>query len=265
MDMSLILLILGFVVVTFLIFKFIKKVVVAIFSFVFLILIIVASVFGLVYLDYNYLASQNDFNVNVIYGSSQDANFGTIIPVENKTPDISKISSYDISNLQNLDLSSVEPDFYFFVDKDLFNSLLNNKSSYYLMGTENLSFSGVNIRTQLTKTQVLDVINSKNSLDDYVNILNNLNNAPEVLGVSMKPLIKKELKTKLDEVHLTLNEALFMSVLKDSISSSGSQINLIKGFKDEKLEVYPDRFSFKLIRMLPVDTLISYLPNQLTN
>ena len=67
MEWSLILLLVGFVVLVYLIFKFIKKLVFAVITVVLLVVLIFAGVGGIVYLDVNNLASQKDFDVNVVY------------------------------------------------------------------------------------------------------------------------------------------------------------------------------------------------------
>ena len=98
MDTSFILLILGFLVVTYLIFKFIKKIFVAIFSFIFLIILIIGSVIGLAILDVNNLASQENFEVNVCYGNSQNPLFGLTLPIINKSPVLEKVKNYTLKS-----------------------------------------------------------------------------------------------------------------------------------------------------------------------
>ncbi len=254
------LLILGFVVVTFLIFKLIKKIVVAIFSFVFLILIIVGAVFGVVYLDYNYLASQNNFDVNIIYGNSDSSEFGVTIPIVDKQPDLTEISNFDVKTITDEILNAEEGDFNIFVNKSLFNNLLNDNNDYYLIGTKDLVYSGIEIESKLTKSQVLEIINSNDGFNTYVDILFELNGEPELMGVSLKPMIKTELNNNLDEMNIGLKEALFLSVFEEISTDSNAGITLIQGFKNDELEIYPQRFSFGLIKYLPVDTLTSFIP-----
>ena len=265
METSFILLIIGFIVVTYLIFKFIKKVVWAVFSFIFLIILIIGGIFGLVALDINNLASQSDFNVYVMYGNSQNPVFGLEIPIENKSVNQDKVSKVDISTIKSVDLDSVDKDFYIFLSKDEFSKLLNDNQSYYLIGTRNLNIAGFDIETKLTKSQVIDILNSNSPIDSYVDVIYSENSFPEVAGISAKPLLKEKIQSELDKKHVNLEQALFVSVLMDSVNNPNSIVELVQAFKDKQLEVYPDRFTFKLVRMLPVETIMEYIPQNMLN
>ena len=54
-DISLLLLVVGFIVLAVLIFKFMKRVLYAVLSLVGLVILIVGAIFGVVFLDYQYL------------------------------------------------------------------------------------------------------------------------------------------------------------------------------------------------------------------
>jgi len=262
MELSFILLILGFILVTYLIFKFIKKIIFAVISFIFLIFLIIGSVFGLVYLDLNNLASQSDFNVNLVYGDSEAPVFGLVLPIEDKSLNQDNIKSLDISSLDTIDYSESE-DFYVYMSKDLFSSLLSSEDKYYLIGTEDLEVMGVKIETALTKKQVISILNSNNDLDDYVEIIYSENDLPEILAENGKIAIKELIKVELKKKNLDFNQALLGSILINLGNDSSNIVKLISGFKDESLEVYPDRFTFKLARMLPVDFILGYVPEDL--
>jgi len=222
MDTSFILLILGFVVVTYLIFKFIKKIVFAVFSFVFLIILIIGGIFGLVYLDINNLANTQDFDINLIYGNSEDAQFGIAVPFENQTPNIENVKSYSVDLLSDVDLDDVEPNFYVFISKDLFSSLLVDDSSYYLIGTEELEYSGFSIDASLTKDQVQDLLSSNSALDLYVDIIYAQNDLPEIGDISVKPLVKVMIEDELEKYNLEFEEALFVSIFAANLQNDNT-------------------------------------------
>lgn len=260
MDTSFILLILGFLVVTYLIFKFIKKIVVAVFSFIFLIILIIGSVVGLAALDVNNLASQSDFNVNVFYGSVDKPVFGLSIPVVNKSVDQNSVSKYDINLLKSVDLEKEDKNFYIFYSRELFANSLSDSKNYYLMGTKDLNILSVDINASLTKSQVIEILNDNSPIDKYVDVVYNQNKVSDLLADTIKSMFKEEIQSKLDEKHLDLEQALFVSVLMDVSGDNNFIVSLINGFKSDELQVYPDRFTFKLVKMLPVDTIIGYIP-----
>jgi len=55
---------------------------------------------------------------------------------------------------------------------------------------------------------------------------------------------------------MELREALFLSIL----SESSDMTELLVGFKEGELNVYPEKFSFKLLKMVPLDMLKENLP-----
>lgn len=258
MDISLILLILGFLIVTYLIFKFIKKVVLAILTFVILIILIIGGVFGLVALDINNLASQNNFNVNLIYGSLDSPMFGLTIPIVNKSVVEENVSGFDIKSINGKAVRGSKEDFYVFIHKNVFNSILSDNDSYYLIGTKGLKIMSFKVETKLSKSEVLNIINSSSPIDSYVNVIYSENKFPEVAGVSAKSLIKKELEAKLKERNLNLEQALFISVLDDLKDNPNVALEFIKGFKNGSVEIYPDRLTFKLVKFLPISTIMNY-------
>ena len=260
METSFILLILGFLVVTYLIFKFIKKIVFAVFSFIFLIILIIGGIFGLVYLDINNLANTQDFDINLVYGNSENAQFGIVIPFENHTPNIENVTSYNVDLLTNVDLNNVEPNFYIFMSKDLFDSLLVDDSSYYLIGTEDLEYSGFSINASLTKDQVKNLLSSSSAIDMYVDIIYAQNDFPEIGDISAKPLIKAKIEEELGKYNLDFKEALFVSILASNLQNDntpGVVLKLVEGFKSNELEVYEERFTFKLVKLIPTSIIMN--------
>jgi len=265
METSFILLIIGFIIATYLIFKFIKKIVWAVFSFVFLIILIIGSIFGLVALDINNLASQNDFNVYFMYGNSQNPQFGLEIPVVNKSINQDNVKKVDIDSIKSTDLNSLKDNFNIYLSKGELSKLLDTNKNYYLIGTKNLSIAGFDIETKLTKSQVLDILNSNSPIDNYVDVIYSENSFPKVAGISAKTLLKEKIQSELDKKNVNLEQALLVSVLMDSLDNSNSFVELVQGYKDGQIEVYPDRFTFKLVRILPVSTIMDYIPKDLMN
>lgn len=264
MEFSFILFILGFIVVAYLIFKLIKKIVFAIITFVVFILLIIGGVFGLVYLDYNYLAAQGDFEVHIIYGSNDNAQFGLIVPVENKSLKFESASSYKISDLSGIDLDNVEDDFYIFISENLMTKILKEDTTYYVEETENFQILSVDLETGLDKRQVLDIFSANSAKEArgvYIDEVVNQNEIPEALEENIKSRADDLITQTLQDYDVTLRQVLFLTIIKNSVTESSSFIKLVEGFKEKELEVYPDRFTFKLVRMLSVDTIKSFIPD----
>lgn len=261
MEITFILLILGFIVATVLIFKLIKKIIFAIITFILLILMVIGSVFGLVYLDYNHLASQSDFDINLMYGTVDSPQFGVFLSVRNKSLDTENFRKYDISNLNGLDLDEVEENFYVFFSQNLFASMLSDKETYYLEGTNDLTISGVGIDAGLSKQEVLDILSSNDAKNKYLDYVLAKNDIPSFLQATAKTSAQKYIDDALSEFNLNIQEALFLSLIDDVVSADTNAIKLVQGFQNQELEIYPDRFTFKLVRMLPANMFAENIPS----
>ena len=54
--------------------------------------------------------------------------------------------------------------------------------------------------------------------------------------------------------------------MQESMKDKNNIITLLKAYKnDEGISVYPDRFTFKLVRMVPINTIESYIPTNPLN
>lgn len=260
MDATLVFMGIAILVVIYLIFKFIKKLVFAIFSLILFFVLIIAGIAGVVYMDYNYLTSQNDFDLKVIYKTSDKYVFGSNIKIVNKTPDlnsIKSISSKDLSSLKPEEISSEDKVFVIVMDEELFKSIMT-KESYKIPGLDsNAELKKYDLT--LTKFDVIEVVNAEDDIGKYIEIVEKKNKLSLLEKTLFETVGKQMIKSELDKKGITLKEAVFLSVISDEMKNENNAVKMVEGFKDEKLEVYPERFSFKLVRLLPVDTVKGFI------
>lgn len=263
--MSLIIFIVAVIAVIYLIFKFIKKLVFAVFTLVLLFVIVVGGIGGLVYLDYKQLSTQKDFDVKVVYMDSSTDNlvFGTNIPVENQQVNvkgISGISKTDISNLKPDKVTDSDNEFVIVIDDKTFESLVT-KDKYDLKSIPGVNLAGYeSYDLSLTKNEVLEIMKSEDGLDKMLDIVLEKNNIIGIAKDLAKPLLKEKISASLQSSNLTFRQALFMFVLSDGVQSENGALTVLEAYKNQDgVGVYPDRFTFKLVRMLPVSTIKQYL------
>lgn len=266
MDTSLILLILGFIVVVILILKFVKSIISAIFGIVFTFILIIAAIFGLVYLDYNNLVSQNNIYVNLAYQQNDKLSFGIDIPIINKSVDENGIKELNQKQL-NIDINNYDSEntFYIITNEKYLNDALENNKKYYLIGTENLSFTGLNIKTELTKEQVINLLNSNSAVDDYTNIILSENNVPSALSGLAKTGIKSKIESTLKEKKISFRSALLASSLYDEYKYNSKRLITItlEDYKNETLKIIPDRTTLWLVRQIPINLIVDNLPKEI--
>lgn len=257
MDMSLILFILAFIAVIFLIFKLIKKIVFAVITVFLFVFVVIAGVFGLVYMDYNYLTSQDEYNVNVIYSDDGNYVLGISFHLSNQTADpqtIEGLSKIELNEIDPEEIDSDSGEFIIVINDELFKSLIT-KDEYTIEEFGEIDTSGVNIT--LTKEEIISIIDAQDGFDKFSEILLDKNGLTGIERNLAKDILKERVDNELEKNGFTIKQVLFTVVLVQGVEDERNLLKLVEGFKNESLEVYPERFTFKLVRMLPVDTLKS--------
>ena len=259
MELGLILFVVGFLVLVFLIFKFIKKIVYAVITLVLLVFLIFGGTIGLVYLDLNNLASQNDFDVNLVLREGENYLIGANIPVVNQEPNIDGISV--ISDLGALNPDDIEKDDNLFlveIDKEFYSSILLDNydlSSYLDEGSTDLEGYDLTI----TKEEVLDLVGRDSTADDVVDLLLTKN---EVVGFERTiatPFLTAFVEGMLAEKGLDVKTTVFLASIVGSFDDESNILVFIEGFKDDQIEITPDRLTFKMVRMLPADMILGFI------
>lgn len=259
MELSLLLYIVIFIAVVVLIFKIIKKVALAIFTVFFLIFLIVAGIGGLIYLDYKSIMEQDSYEVNMIYGLPENGvAMGVSIPIENNSMNSEGISSIDISVIDETYLKREQNEgIYVVVSREAMGNILDENETYYIQGTENLSIGGYDIETGLTKDEVLEILDSNDSNGLYVETLLEKNDLPKIPGVDTEKFFTGSLEQGLDGKEI--NEVLFLSVLAEMDKQDTTE--LIENFKDDEVQIYPEKFIFSFLKAMPIDTMLRYMPD----
>ncbi len=267
MDMTLLLLIIGFLVVTLLIFKFIKKIVTAILTVILLAVLIVGGIFGIVYLDYNYLTSDRDFDFKLLYSDNDEYVFGINMPIKNQTPQIEEISGISSDDLIELDVKKINGNDGIFAavfTKEAFEKTLT-QNEYSFNSIESEAFEDVEgLDITLTKEQILTLLTT-NDVGQFAEFLVANNELDGTTAEIAKKSIEGSVQEDLSRMKINLNEILLIYAVYESLDDKDSIIEMIKLFKDKELNVYPERLSFKFVRILPVDTIKDLLVKDETN
>ena len=259
MDLTLIIGILLFIVVVYLIFKFVKKVIFAVLSVFILIVLIIAGVGGLAYLDFKSLSAQEDFVVSVVYAEGENLLYGVQIPFENTKPNVEQVSG--INNINTIDTEEVSKDsgeFLIVIDDTLFRELIAGKTFSFKEALPEGQMEQYNVT--LTDEEVLRVMDSESPDDELIEIIFEKANIPSFLIESAKPTAKAVLASVLEEINMTTKEALFALVLNELMQDQESVIPLLEGFKGEGLEIYPERITFDLLKYIPTSVIEEQIP-----
>ncbi len=211
-------------------------------------------------MDYTYLTSQNDFDLKVLYKINDNYAFGSNIKIVNKTPDIESIKSISKSELSALkpeDINSDDKVFVISVDEELLKAIMT-KDSYSIPGI-NSSAELKKYDLTLTKFDVIEVLDAEDDISKYIEIVEKKNKLSVIEKTLFETVGKQLIKSELEKRQITLKEAVFLTVISEEMQNENNAVKMVEGFKDETLMVYPERFSFKLVRLLPVDTIKGFM------
>ncbi len=245
MDISFLIYIVLFLVVVILIFKLIKKVIVAIFAVFFLLFLVFAGVGAMMYLDYQDIVGRDMYEIGIIYGDAKNPQFGVSLFVKDNVPDVSKSKALDVSKI---DVKKLDDEIYVFIDTEVFKDMLSDNKTYYFYELKEFEVDGEKINASLTKNEVLSIIESKDSLNRYVEIISSERN----FETSLKNQLVNNMKSELlkNNLNADFRELLFVYI---TLSDKDNIDDLVLGFKEEKVNVYPEKFSFKFLRWMPLD------------
>jgi hypothetical protein len=255
MEIYFLLFILVFILIAYLVFKLIKKIFLAVFTILFILILIFASTGALVYFDVKSISEKRDFNINLIYGDKENPNFALSLPMKNSSVEIENIMSKDINSINEEDLSNKEGDFYIYISEKSYRNLIDNQSFYSVEGLETVEFQGFLINLSLSGEQLLTLLDSSEPNAILAKTISENNDFPPVIADILLPFIEEEIEREMKEMNLNINEILFVVSLYESVNNQENLITILEDYKKGEIEVYPNRFSFRLLKLLPVSVI----------
>lgn len=245
------------IVIVILIFKIIKKLVYAVLTVIFFFILLFAGVGGLIYADYNYITDNQDVLFKVVYEKNGEYLFGVDIPVKNSTIDNSQIKG--ISDLSRISkkIESEQKTFLIILDSQLFEKLILNRT-FSLAETLELP-SDFNLDLTFEGSELLKIIESSTPEQEVSNLLLGESSIAPILNLMGDDFLANLISSETLGIDLSINELLFLFILTQSIEDQRNMVLLIEGFKEEELEIYPNRFVFRLLELLPTKTILGFL------
>jgi len=255
MEFSLILIGLAVVIAVFLIFKLIKKLIFAILAVILVIVLAVAAVAGLIYADFNYLSSQEDFKVNLVVANGDFYLYGLQIPFENKEPIQDKVKgiSNDLKDFKPEDVTDKDSEFDIVIQKATLENLIDGKIFDFNELIQAEDFKDYNL--EFTDKEIIKVLNSNNPETDFLNVVFNKVDLPDYLKELARPLAQEALNKQLSERNVDVKEVLFSLVLLEVAKDETKTLSLIQAFQEEDIKIYPDRLLFSIVRAIPADSI----------
>ena len=253
METSILIMIVIAIVLIYLIFKFIKKMIFAVISAILVVILLFGGVIGIAVYDVKTLSEKTDFNVNLAYFNDNNYVLGTTLPVVNSEINKEQVKSLSGSQFTELDYQNLNKDgdeFVIKLDRTVLENIISAET-YTPSFTESLELPEGTV-ISLTKTQVLDLVESDDASSQIVDILFETNEIDESLSSLIKPQLITALESKLSEFGVSLNEAILFDFLMASVDANEiDYLETLSLYKDESIEIYPNRLTFSLVKMLP--------------
>ncbi|MFP4402363.1 MAG: hypothetical protein ACLFPL_03970 [Candidatus Nanoarchaeia archaeon] len=262
MDITLIIYIILVLVLIVLAFKFIKKIVLAIVASVFIVLLSIAILGGLIYLDVQSLTQIEDATLNVVYlEGEEEFTTGISIPIsaQEEGIDVSAIESFTQSDYESSE-DLADDTFTITLKGSAFERIQDEEVSLSDV-VQDESFSEV-IQDELAipvelLQQVVESPNPQEEISDV--ILEELSLGP-VLQEGARPLLVEAIERVEEEQGLNVQEISFGLMLQKLSEDERNYLYLIRLFQDGEIEVQPNKLSFRIFRYVPLSFIESQLP-----
>ncbi|MCB9370825.1 hypothetical protein H6501_04465 [Candidatus Woesearchaeota archaeon] len=253
MDFGIILVLVLVLLGIFIVVKFIKKLVAIVFSIFLILLLGVAAVFGLVYLDARHLTTTSDFDVYVLYkDDSSQVSFGVLVPVRSKEIDFSLMRNLDGEELSLSDETlDNENDFKLIVPDSVFSEMIEGESYNISSSLEKI---GVDVDAILSSEDLHTLMDGNGDVDAFVDLILEKNGIRGTVAEAARPVLISEISEGLSG-GVSLQGFLFLSSFYESLQDEQGLIVFLDAYKKGDVEIYPDRLSLKLLRALPVETV----------
>ena len=204
-------------VIVFLIFILMKKIIIAFVSIFIIFMVTILSCGFLIYNDLNEISNSQNLEFNILYLENDNVLQSVkIISDENKNL---SIFSQDKS-LEELEKETIIKENVFIIklERDFFERFLKDKKYNPLEEVQSDVFD-----IELTKQDIIDIIDKKKDISFFDFSFNGL----------------------------SIDEMVFLYALKNSLIAPENYIELLEYYKDDKIEILPERFSFNLIKYVP--------------
>ena len=204
-------------VIIFLIFILMKKIIIAFVSIFIIFIVTILSCGFLIYNDLNEISNSQNLEFNILYLENDNVVHSVKIISDEKN--LSFLSGD--KNLEELEKEAVvkENIFIIKVERDFFERFLKDKKYNPLEEVQSDVFD-----TELTKQDIIDIIDKKKDISFFDFSFNSL----------------------------SVEEMVFLYALQNSLIAPENYIKLLEYYKDDKIEILPERFSFNLIKYVPI-------------
>lgn len=243
-------------IATILIFKLIKKLVVAAFTFLMMIVLVLAGVGGLIYYDITSLANKEEF---ILHSQLKDSNqiiAGFTLPFENQSAKYTQVSGFDNSQEINN-----ESEYLVTIKEESFYNLVRERTISF----DAFSFSALNeYETELSGQQYFELMNSQNPVENLIDTLYENVTLPTQLKKEVKQQALEEIQLRMEEQNLSEQDFFFALGFSSLINDRGTYYSLLKLYRNGDVEVTPKTISMKFISYIPTGIFNNVAPENST-
>ena len=234
------------IIIILLIFFFVKKIIFTIIGVVLFFLLILISCATLIYIDLSNIAEYQTIELNLVYEKNGEFIRG-INYIHKENIDTNNLSMLEnIKPLKNISLENLideskksENKFVIIVNEELLTNTLEDKE-YDLL--KELSISNDFFSLVLNKSEMIDIINDEYEGDKFEMVSPML----EVINFN----------------NFDYTDMIFLFSLREITKNPENLILIINYYKEDKIEVYPKRFSFQIIKYVPTFWIEFFIPEE---
>jgi hypothetical protein len=207
---------------------FIKKIIFSVISIFLIFGLILGVSAAAVYFDLEELSSKSNLEFNILYEKNNKILNGVLLTYEkNKTPDLKNLKVLTEKEISNLKVKG-DYEFKIILNREFFERTIKNDT--FIL---NKAF-GLNLEKEI----ILNILEKEEPF--------------KIPSIVLKSIL-----------HLgTGRDFLFLFLLKESFTDPTNTFKIIESYQNEELLVEPSRFSFTIIKYLPIDLINYFLPKE---
>lgn len=226
-----------------LIFKLIKKLIVAAISFVVLIALIFGVLGGVIFYDIHSIANQEDFVLQVELQENSNQQAGFSLPFENGSGDFNNLGEIREQDEKNKSMRTVV------FDRESFNTLIEEREfamdSFSLLEDYNTTISGSDYN---------EILNSQEPIEVFVDKLYANYSMPENIKEDAIEQAETQIRDEISSLGIDdERDFIFALGFASLINNRDAYLELFLLYKEDKIIIKPESISMKFISYIPTD------------
>lgn len=266
MDITLIIYFIIVIALIVLAFKFIKKIIFAVLTSIMIVLISIAGVGVLVYLDYQSLSKMDNATINVAYLSEDEYVTGVSFPISaDEELDPSQVQLLTFEEYEEEINSNSDNTFTLSVDESVFSIIQDEIVSLNDLMAEQGMNDLFEQDLEIEVSILMRILDSQTPREDLAGVVLESINLGPTLEDAAKPILLASIEELEESQNLDVKSIAFSLLLDELVQKESNIVAVVMEYQDGNIEVHPNKLSFRLLRYVPISIIRDMITNNISS